>query len=134
MDLRGYVEITELDRRLLVQAVYAASRPQGLGFLHFREGALDKGTVDAVLAAADKYRNGGLDLDYVHGRACKFRVKVSDNRHYVAINWYDHSPEQLKEMLRGLKLPDAEARFAEAERGEADRQVEYEEENRRARG
>lgn len=131
MDIRGYVDITELDRSALVRAVYAASVPVGMGWLHAQDGELDDTTLMLIMDAADQYRKGAIDLDYVHGRQCKFWVREHGGRFYAKINWYDHGVEAMKELMRALKLPDVEARLARAETEEEVLRKEYEEENRR---
>jgi hypothetical protein len=133
MDLRGLVEVTEVDQRELAKAAYAMSRPQGMGFLHFTEGELDQATLNAIIEQADKFRGGCIDLDYVRGRSCKFHVRLHDGKRYVSINWYDHSVEEMSQLLRDCKVPDVEARIAKAIKGNTERQLEYDEENRRER-
>jgi hypothetical protein len=130
-DLRGYVDITEADQRQLARLAYAASRPQGMGMLHYREGELDEETLTQIMEVADKYHEGAIDLDYVHGRACKLRVRRYDGKRYVRLDWYDHSAEAMKVVLRQLNLPDVEARIAEAERTGEQQRREWDEERRR---
>ena len=121
MTMPGYIDITELDERALIRAAYAASVPLGLGFLHARDGELDEETVDAILNHARKFHEGAINMDYVHGRAVKLRVRQEHGRRYVLLNWYDHGPEAMAQMLRTLGLPDVEARIekARAEEDEA---------------
>lgn len=133
MDMRGWVDITELDRDALIKAIYAASIPAGMGWLHATEGELDDVTVRVITDCADQYHKGAIDLDYVHGRQCKFRAREQDGRFYARLNWYDHSVEAMKKLMRDLKLPDVEARLAKAEAEEEVLQKEYEEEGRKYR-
>jgi hypothetical protein len=133
MDTRGYVDITELDLKTLVKEVYDRSLPAGLGWFHFTEGPLDEETADSILALGVKYNDGGIRMDYVHGRQCKFDVRAHEGRRYAKLNWYDHSVEAMKKLMRDLMLPDVEARLAKAEIEEEERRKEDEEEYHRYR-
>jgi hypothetical protein len=98
-------DITGTDLRKLVAAVYANSSPQGLGFLHFKEGQLAGDDVDKLLSMGTYATRSGRDgpivsLDYVHGRACKFTVWRKGDRMLVGDRWFDHSPEQLQDLLQ----------------------------------
>lgn len=125
MDLRGYIDVTEIDPRLLVQVAYSGSRPQGLGYLHAKGGGLDEETLNAIIARSEgEYRKGEINLDYVHGRSMKFHVRFENGRRYLDLDWYDHGREATKRLLRECQLPDVEARItkAEAEKDEKDRE------------
>ena len=50
-------------------ALYNASRPQGLGALHFTSGAMDRREAAKFLAASNGY------ADYVNGRVVKVRFR-----------------------------------------------------------
>jgi hypothetical protein len=132
-NMRGWVDVTELDVRAVVRAVYGASVPVGMGFLHARGGELDDKTLEDIIAHGVKYQRGGVSMDYVHGRQCKFDMREHEGKRYARLNWFDHGIEAMKSLLRGLGLPDVEARIAEAERGEEERRKGYEEENRKYR-
>lgn len=125
MKYRGYIEVTEIDPRLLVQVAFSGSRPQGLGFLHHRPGGLDEETLNGIMARSEK-QNGEIDLDYLHGRSMKFRVKVDPEtkKKYINLDWYDHSRDATKHLVRECGLPDVEARIqkAEAEKDEEKRE------------
>lgn len=98
-------DITGTDLRKLVAAVYANSSPQGMGFLHFKEGPLPDEAIDKIISM-ETYatRSGGdgpiVSLDYVQGRACKFTVWRKGDRLLVDDRWFDHSPEQLQALLQ----------------------------------
>lgn len=133
MDLRGLVDITELDRDALVRAIYAASVPMGMGWLHATDGELDDTSLRLITDAADQYHEGGIDLDYVHGRQCKFRARKHEGKLYAKLDWYDHGIEAMKQLMRELKLPDVEARLAKAEAEGEERLKEDEEANQKYR-
>ena len=131
-DWRGYIEVTELDPRLLVQVAYSGSRPQGLGFLHARPGGLSENTLNEIMAVAEE--NGGqVYLDYLHGRSMKFYILKDKEmgKSYIELDWYDHGVEATKRLVRECGLPDVEARIAAAEAGLADKVREWEEKQER---
>lgn len=83
--------------------------------MHFTEGPLTDEELDALVAHYKKYDiRGGVHLDYVKGRQCKFRVLAQDDKKYIELDWYDHSPEDTKELVRQLLLPDVENRINKA--------------------
>jgi hypothetical protein len=92
-------DITGTDLRKLAAAAYALSAPQGLGILHYQDGPLDEATLDAVTQPPN-YGSCAMHLDYVKGRACKLNVnKGQDGRLTIGDRWFDHSPEQLEQLL-----------------------------------
>lgn len=102
----NHIEITGCDLIALVKKAYALSRPQGMGFLHFREGELSDEDAQQIVN-----NPRGIDLDYVHGRAVKFWVQKEGDRLFVQNSWYDHSDSQLRELLQsvGIQMPAAAA-------------------------
>lgn len=98
----GFIEITGCDLVALVKKAYALSVPQGMGFLHFKEGNMSDEDAKKIIESPL-----GVDMDYVHGRAVKFWVKKEGNRLFVQDRWYDHSDDQLKELLQsvGIEMP-----------------------------
>lgn len=100
----GYLEITGVDLVKLAQAAYDLSSPQGLGFLHFREGGLSQ--ADALSQIRD-VGHTALRMDYVHGRSVKLWVDRDGDRLFMRDRWHDHSPTQLAALLDrvGIKLP-----------------------------
>lgn len=99
----NYIEITGCDLIALVKKAYALSRPQGLGFMHFREGELSDEEAKSIVN-----NPRGISLDYVHGRAVKFWIKYEGDRMFVPKSWYDHTDEQLRELLTsvGVQIPE----------------------------
>lgn len=127
-DLRGYIDVTEIDPRLLVQVAFSGSRPQGMGFLHHRPGGLDEATLDEIINRSQEERvPGTIHLDYVHGRSMKFHVLAEGDKRYIDLDWYDHDREATKHLVRECNLPDVEARIAAAEAGKAEKEREWEE-------
>lgn len=91
------VDITGCDLVALFKRAYECSVPQGLGHLHYRNGTLPDETLADILARLKK--DGGVSLDYVHGRAVKFHVFERDGRLYTYSRWYDHQDYQLADVL-----------------------------------
>jgi hypothetical protein len=60
------IDITGLDKASVIQALYESAQPQGMGFLHYREGSLARETAESL---AGKY------IDYLHGRVMKVWIK-----------------------------------------------------------
>ena len=84
----------------IIKAVYDLSRPQGLGFLHFSPEPL---TDEQALACIPKPELPGLHLDYIAGRACKFVLfSGPEGRYFDAEWWYDHSPDDLGNLIGRL--------------------------------
>ena len=106
LDTRGMIEVTGVDLRKLVQAVYKNSRPQGLGMLHFKEGDLSSEEVEKIVGEVRVSGIGSvLRLDYVKGRACKFSlIRDESGGLWVRRDWLDHSELDFVRMLK-----DAEA-------------------------
>lgn len=98
----NHIEITGCDLVALVKKAYALSRPQGLGFLQHREGELSDADAQQIV---DSPR--GINMDHVHGRAVKFRVRTEGDRLFVQDSWYDHTDAQLRELLQsvGIQMP-----------------------------
>ena len=102
LDTRGMIEVTGVDLRKLVQAVYRNSRPQGLGILHFKEVDLSSEEVEKIVGEVRVSGTGAvLYLDYVNGRACKFSlIRDESERLWVRKQWFDHSELDLHRMLK----------------------------------
>lgn len=99
------IDVTGVDLVKLVQNVYSLSGPQGMGFLHFREGELTTQQAQALIWPGDLYP---VEMDYVHGRACKFRVMEKDDKLYTDAAWYDHTEDQLVALLKSVGIENAE--------------------------
>lgn len=113
------IDITAVDLVLFVQKAYELSNVQGMGFLHASPAPMALSEAQQI-ADAGRHNDLGfgiksdreeviLDLDYVHGRAVKMCVyKLPDGRRYICKPWYDHSDEQLRQLLTavGVILPD----------------------------
>jgi hypothetical protein len=104
------IDITGVDLVKFVQKVYELSVPQGLGFLHATSGGMDISEAQEIVneGSRNRYSDIVLDLDYVHGRACKMTVWVNHSRLIIRKPWYDHSNEKLRQLLEavGIKAPE----------------------------
>lgn len=101
------IDITGVDLAKFVKDVYDLSRPQGMGFLHARDGALDDATVAQIIAQTER-KPLRLYMDYVHGRACKMGVSEKDGKLLINDRWFDHSEHALNELLRRQGLDKAD--------------------------
>lgn len=104
MNSVGMIEVTGVDLRSMLRHAYRLSSPQGLGFLHARDGELDDETVESIVSRDDGNKWTALSTDYVHGRSMKFHVRRYDERLYIQRQWYDHSRSQLAELLSSVGL------------------------------
>lgn len=92
------INITGVDLKKFVKEVYNLSQPQGLGILHYREGGLTDEEAESILAEGTPHHP--VDMDYVHGRACKMVVFNNDDKLTIPDRWYDHTDNQLIELLK----------------------------------
>ena len=92
----------DIDLRELAKKVYELSRPQGMGIIHFQPGGLSDVDAEAITNCGNK-----LNMDYVHGRACKFNVYEENGQRSIPDNWYDHTDAEYKELLNafGIEIP-----------------------------
>jgi hypothetical protein len=96
------IDITGVDLIKFVQKVYELSVPQGLGFLHFQPGGLS--TEDAK-CYINETGPDAVNMDYVHGRACKmFARREKDGKIVIGNSWYDHRDDQLEQLLAAFHL------------------------------
>jgi len=92
------IDVTRHNMRNLVRSAYDLSRPQGLGFLHYKQGSLSDVEIDEILGESDE--RYAVRMDYVNGRSCKLTVRRIGDKLYVHDEWHDHSSEQLRELLK----------------------------------
>lgn len=93
------INITGVDLKQFVAEVYNLSKPQGLGYIHYKKGPLDNETIEKIIDSPH-YVDCIINMDYVHGRACKINVYEKDDQWFIDNQWFDHTPEDLKELLR----------------------------------
>lgn len=96
--MEDMIEVTSIDLKELIKAAYKLSRPQGMGFVHFEEGELDKDSINKII---DKTNNDycALSMDYVKGRAVKLTVFKEDGKLFIPNRWFDHSEEDLINLI-----------------------------------
>ena len=90
------IDITGIDLIEFVKKTYELSSPQGLGFLHAKDGGL---TDEEAKSFINKKGDISISMDYVHGRACKMNVLRKEGRLEIRDNWYDHTEDQLNKLL-----------------------------------
>lgn len=64
------VDISGLDKASVIQALYEGSRPQGLGFLQYQSGGLDRADAESLV---DHY------IDYLRGRVMKLFISADSD-------------------------------------------------------
>ena len=90
------IEVTGIDLKQFAKDVYDLSVPQGLGFLRFEKGGLQDDVAEKLVFREPLYP---LNMDYVHGRACKMTVRKDGEKLFIDNTWYDHTDDQFKELL-----------------------------------
>lgn len=108
-DTSEMIDITGVDLKELVKKAYELSNPQGMGYIHFREGPLSDADAQAILDIQQPSYGAILSMDYVKGRSVKLTVFQQDDKLYVRNDWFDHSEDQLKELLRYLNVGERNA-------------------------
>jgi len=93
------IEITGVDLVEFTKKVYELSVPQGLGILHFTDSLLTTDEANNLINIFKKDNRIALNLDYVHGRACKMVVFKKEGKLFIRSSWYDHTNAQLKQLL-----------------------------------
>lgn len=88
------IDVTGVNVVELVKKAYDLSRPQGMGMMHFDPTPLTDIEAQSLIA-----KNNTVNLDYVRGRACKFNVFNTDDKLSIRSPWFDHSDEQLVQLL-----------------------------------
>lgn len=96
MSTEHMIEITGCDLVALVKKAYELSTPRGLGFLHAQPGGLTDEQAASLVKADSRWP---VSLDYVIGRAVKFNVYRDGEKLYTNDRWYDHSAQQLRDLL-----------------------------------
>ena len=98
-----WLDVTGVDLRKLIREVYNLSVPQGLGHLHYTPEGLSDDEVNQILSNTG-YTHLAVAMDYVKGRACKMNVYKEDDRLYIPDKWFDHTDEQLVELLKRVGI------------------------------
>ena len=92
------LDITGVNLVKFVKEVYNLSRPQGLGFIHFTPGPLSSNEASLYVRPPGSYIR--VSTDYIRGRACKMVVWEESRKLLIRDRWFDHSSEDLDELLR----------------------------------
>jgi hypothetical protein len=93
------IDITGVDLVKFAQKAYELSMPQGLGFLRFTPDPLSEDDAKKIVECSCRPGRIKLNMDYVSGRACKMIVWEKNGRLIIDDSWYDHTDEQLIELL-----------------------------------
>ncbi len=88
------IDVTNVDMVEFVKAVYDLSQPQGMGFLHFTPTPLTDAEAKGIIQ-----KDGTVNMDYIKGRSCKMSVRLENGKKYIWDTWYDHTNEQLAQLL-----------------------------------
>ena len=91
------IDVTNLDIHKLIAGAYNLSIPVGMGMLHYEEGCLSEEEIASLIITNDEVL--AVSMDYVKGRACKFNIFKKEGKLLINDDWFDHSPEQLEQLL-----------------------------------
>ena len=94
------INVTKAKIIEIVKVAYDLSAPQGMGFVHFQEGGLTDEEAEAIINRCKNSPYYAVDMDYIKGRAVKLAVAKEGDKLFIPDSWYDHSEEQLQELLR----------------------------------
>lgn len=106
-ELREYFPRAALRR--VIQDAYYLSRQQGMGLLDpaGRRNILADAEISHILESAGIWPPGVVAvMDYVRGRSVKLRIMQRDDEAdelYVERPWYDHTDEQLDQLLAAAR-------------------------------
>lgn len=95
------IPLSEDQVREIIRRAYRLSRPQGMGYLHFKEGEIPENVIDEIASRATAF---GIAMDYVMGRSVKLGIDREGDQFYYSDNgyWFDHSAEDLRQLLDGI--------------------------------
>ena len=97
------IDVTNIDKRKLLQAAYDLSKPVGMGLFHYEPDQLSDEEADGIIERTGD-RGVVFHADYVLGRQVKLVVfKGPKNTSYINGKWFDHSDSQLQELLRRVQ-------------------------------
>lgn len=99
-DPEYHIDLTGVDPTLMLKAAYDLSRPQGMGFIHFKPEPLTDQECEAILARGHDHLV--FSTDYVNGRAMKLALYRDGDKQYMKKSWYDHSSYDFAELLNRL--------------------------------
>lgn len=118
-DMRGYICVPWFKLETLIRSAYNLSEPKGLGFMHYKGGALEQETVDEILRIG-KDRRMAVRMDYINGRCCKFDVIRANGSCWIKNKWFDHTDEDLIELLKSVDILSAKEVIATARKEEVE--------------
>lgn len=110
------INVAGLDRAEILQALYNAAKPQGLGFLHFDPEPMSLGEAQIAVnvggnAAGDysadpefynRIRGGKKYFDYFKGRVMKVEINFDSDEMFVGLYNRDNGPGAAQRALAPL--------------------------------
>lgn len=86
----------------IIKEAYNLSRPQGMGYLHFKDGELPDDELQHIKETIRHQGTTYLSMDYILGRAVKLTIYQELSHFYIQNSWYDHSEDDLQELLNRI--------------------------------
>ena len=106
---REVIDVSDADIIKLILKAYELSGPAGYGFLHYTPEPLSDDMINHILKSSEEVFQRVVEMDYVKGRSIKMHVYESTvddefsrdgvEKYIWSTNWYDHTSEQLEELL-----------------------------------
>lgn len=95
----------------VVKAAYDLSHPIGMGIIHYREGSLTDEQAQSLIDL--DHKRHVVNMDYVVGRCVKMSVfkDQQTEQFFIHKSWYDHSNDDLKELLDRVGIEYDQADF-----------------------
>lgn len=105
-DMRGYIDITDLDVRKVIAAAFDRSHAQGMGFLHDKPGPVTDEEIDSGKRTNQSTGAESWSFDYLRGRSMKLHFTAYDSKLWWQLGWYDHSEFSQEVVLAVAGMPD----------------------------
>ena len=102
--MKGMIDVTGIDFVKFAKKVYELSSPQGLGILNSDNKLLTENEAKAIIKNWKGDYLYVVSMDYIKGRSCKMDVIKKEGKMYMPESWYDHSGEDLKELLKSVGI------------------------------
>lgn len=96
---KSYVNVPVDKINDFVKKAFEISRPQGMGILHFSP---NDTLSDEMIQSNLTNNEVALSFDYLAGRAMKFRLFKEKGLYYFCERWFDHTEEDVLELLSVL--------------------------------
>jgi hypothetical protein len=102
------IDVTNCNLIELIKLVYKLSKPIGNGYNHFDTEPLTDQEAKELIDKKDKFP---VNLDYVKGRSCKFKVYCNFGKYpwskstlSIRNEWRDHTKKDFEQLLKIIQI------------------------------